>query len=126
MQKITAELDFLQKEYGMKYCFQSFKKTLDGLFWGPCDAYSYYNEFGCFTVYHIVQRGELDFYCSEKFSENQSELLQREVNLESKCKKVWLNMPHKIFRQRKIFFQTLAKAIRLQIQQEGKFYEIEV
>lgn len=126
MQKITSELDFLQSEYGMNYCFQSFKKTADGLFWGPCDAYSYYNEFGCFTIYHIVQRGELDFYFAQEFSANQFELLQREINLESGCKDIWSNMPRKFFGQRKIFFETLAKAIRAQIQKKGSFYGIRV
>lgn len=124
--KITTELDFLIEEYGMKYQFQSFEKTVGGGFWGPCEAYSYYNDYGCFTIYNIVQRGDLDFYYSPKFSCNQNELLQDEVNLNLGCEEIWLNMPHKIFGQRKIFYKTLAKAIKFQIHKYGAFYGIKV
>lgn len=124
--KITTELDFLVNKYGMKYKFQRFEKASNGEFYGPCDAFSYYNEFGCFTIYNIVQRGELDFYCSDKISFNQSKLMQKSIDLEYRCKEIWDNMPNKRFGMRKVFFQTLAKAIDYQIQNHGAFYGIKI
>ncbi len=71
-------LGFLVEDYGMKFKFQTFADYKG--FHGPIDTYSFYNDYGCFTFHNIVQRGEWGWYRSFKFSNNQYELLEREIN----------------------------------------------
>lgn len=68
---------FLETQYGMKFCYQSFKKY--GHFWGPSDCYSFYNNNGCFTIHILVQRGECGLFVASNFCNNQTELLERDV-----------------------------------------------
>ena len=118
--------DFLEKDYGFKYAFQSFEKTANGSFWGPCEAHSYYNENGCFTIYTIVQRGDLEIYKSDKFSQNQIELLQQIVDLDTEGKAEWGKLRKSFFRNKRRFFQTLAEVIKTQIENTGQFYSIKI
>ena len=69
---------FLIEDYGMKFEFQTFIEYKG--FRGPVETYSFYNDNGCFTFHNIVQRGEWGWYRSLKFSNNQYELLEREVS----------------------------------------------
>ena len=75
---ILKYFGFLVDECGMKFQFQSFS-DYNG-FYGPIDTYSFYNINGCFTFHHIVQRGEWGWYRSSKFSNNQYDLLEKEIN----------------------------------------------
>ena len=70
-------LEFLIKEYQMKYIFQSFDEYMG--FHGPINTYSFYNEHGCFTVLQVVQRGEWGWYTSKKVHENLHDLLETEI-----------------------------------------------
>lgn len=75
--KIFKYLNFLETECGMIFKKQTFP-DFHG-FAGPIDAYSFYNENGCITFHNIVQRGEWGWFISKKFSQNQYELLEREI-----------------------------------------------
>ena len=75
---ILKYFGFLIKECGMKFQFQTFPEYYG--FCGPIDTYSFYNNNGCFTFHHIVQRGEWSWYRSSRFSNDQYELLEREIN----------------------------------------------
>lgn len=75
---IMKYFDFLVKECGMKFQFQTFFEY-NG-FYGPIDTYSFYNSNGCFTFHNIVQRGEWGWYKSSRFSTNQYDLLEKEIN----------------------------------------------
>lgn len=75
---ILKYFGFLVEEHGMKFQFQTFP-DYNGFF-GPIDTYSFYNENGCFTFHNIVQRGEWGWYKSSKFSNDQYELLEKEIN----------------------------------------------
>lgn len=75
---IQKHLGFLETEYDFKFSFQTFD-DYNG-FYGPIDTYSFYNNFGCFTLHHVVQRNEWSWFTSKKFSTNQYELLEIEIN----------------------------------------------
>ena len=75
---ILKHLGFLREESGLNFAFQSFD-SYHG-FCGPIDTYSFYNDFGCFTLHHIVQKGEWAWYKSSKFSKSQYKLLETEIN----------------------------------------------
>ena len=84
---VLRYLDFLTKEYGMTFEFQTFE-DYNG-FCGPIDTYSFYNDFGCFTLHNIVQKGEWHWYVSKTFSNEQTELLKKEIDpnlyISAKC-----------------------------------------
>ena len=75
---ILKYLGFLTEEYGFCFRFQSFD-DYNG-FCGPIDTYSFYNQHGCFTLHHVVQKGEWRWFRSREFSTNQYNLLEKELN----------------------------------------------
>lgn len=75
---ILKHLGFLIDKYDLKFSFQTFDDYRG--FYGPIDTYSFYNEYGCFTLHNIVQRGEWGWFLSKKFSTNQYELLEKKID----------------------------------------------
>ncbi len=65
-------------KYNFKYGFNNFS-CFNG-FLGPFYAYSFYNEYGCFTILHAVQRNEIEYYVSKKFSDNQGILFETQIS----------------------------------------------
>lgn len=76
---ILKYLGFLRDEYSLSYCFQSFD-NYNG-FCGPVDTYSFYNNNGCITLHHIVQKGDIEVFTAKQFSKTQEELLETRVDL---------------------------------------------
>ena len=77
---IWKHLGFLATEYGCQYAFQSFT---DNYGFGV-DTFSFYCENGCFTLHHLVQRGEWGCFVSSQFIEGDLyALLQKEINQQS-------------------------------------------
>lgn len=121
---IKKNLIFLEKQYGFSFSFQTFKTDISGNFYGPMNAYSYYNAHGCFTVYHAVQRGEWYYYSSEAYSDNQETLLSNDISelvfaaIKTKSKSL------------KYFFKSeiaiVAEIIMNQISEKSEFFEIMV
>ncbi len=113
---ILKHLGFLVEEYGMSFKTQSFDEYIG--FCGPFNAYSFYNENGCFTVFHAVQRGEWGWYTSSAISSNLYDLLENEIiqrDYISPCG----------FSYKKMLKQ-LADVIRKQILTSKSFFEIEI
>ena len=75
---IKKYLGFLETEYDFKFTFQTFHEYYG--FRGPIDTYSFYNQYGCFTLHHVVQKGEWSWYTSKSFSKDQYQLLKTEIN----------------------------------------------
>lgn len=75
---VLKHLGFLLDEYGLKFQFQTFDDYQG--FYGPIDTYSFYNEYGCFTLHNIVQRGEWSWFLSKEFSKSQYELLEKKID----------------------------------------------
>ena len=67
--------NFLVEQYSLKFTYQQFEKDKNN--WEPMQAYSYYNDSGCFTVYYAEQEGDWDYYYSTIFSNNKKELLEK-------------------------------------------------
>lgn len=114
--KIVLEyLKFLLDEYGFNYRFQMFDSFHD--FHGPIEAYSFYNRYGCFTLHHIVQRGEWELYISDHVSTNQSELTANKIDLT-----LYISRPCWRIRT---FLKRLSYSIKYQISSTGHFFGIQ-
>ena len=57
---VSRIFDFLVKEYKLEYAKKHFDNCYEGN-WAVI-TYSYFNESGCFTIYTLPERGELDFF----------------------------------------------------------------
>ena len=77
---VLKYLGFLVTEYNMQFKAQEFDEYLGFHFMSY--TYSFYNENGCFTIHHIPQRGETGWFVSKTISEDQYELLKKEIILE--------------------------------------------
>lgn len=131
-EKIVKDaLDFLCKDYGLNYAFQRFEKYPFGNW--CVDMYSFYNESGCFSVYNLTQRDEVDFYYARKFSSNIDELKGKSISIESVEKDIWekhrktgfLKIPF-FWGSNKQVFRALAEVIKAQIDKHGEFFGIKV
>ena len=114
--KILTIFGFLIREYNLQFKFQTFGMYHN--FYGPMDTYSFYNEFGCFTLHNAVQRGEWGLYKSEKFSEDQYKLMAREIyDCDYPTKWHWTTTG---------WLKDLAQAIKEGIDKEGTLFGIRV
>jgi len=109
-------LGFLVNEYQMRYRFQSFDEYLG--FNGPFNAYSFYNEQGCFTLFQAVQRGEWGWYISKKLHTNLLELLETEINQSE--------FIHRSVFSYKKSLKLLGDSIREQLEHSQQFFGIVV
>ena len=114
--KILNHLGFLVSEYQMEFKFQTFS-DFNG-FCGPVDTYSFYNDNGCFTLHNIVQRGEWGWFTSKYFSDDQYELLQKEIKQTDYIKKFHLTYSGVL--------KELAAFIKKQIQETDRFFNISI
>lgn len=123
---IDKQFVFLVKEYDLKYSFQMFQNYPFGNW--SVDMHSYYNDSGCFSIYNLAQRGEMDFYYAKKFSANIAELMEQSVAIDSIGQEIWSKAKKKfLFGYRhSLFIKTLAEVIKSQIEQHGEFYGVKV
>ena len=112
--KILSVLGFLIREYNLQFKFQTFEKCHN--FYGPMDTYSFYNEFGCLTLHNAVQRGEWAIYISDKFSENQYELMKDEI-----CQSDYMTKNYWTFNG---WIKGLAQVIKTQIDKQDNLFGI--
>lgn len=111
---IKKHLGFLETDYDLKFAFQTFEDYKG--FCGPIDTYSFYNDFGCFTLHNIVQKGEWGWFVSKKFSQNQYELLESEIDQRNYIdKRYWLY---------RSVLKKLGEIIKNQIELSGGFFGI--
>ncbi|HBL85195.1 MAG: hypothetical protein A2Y17_11545 [Clostridiales bacterium GWF2_38_85] len=117
---IMKKFRFLVDRYKMEFLHQIFEKDVTEKFYGPMNAYSYYNNNGCFTIYHAVQRNELYFYYSKEISDIQVNLLYTEININDIiCNK-------NIFISNRNILDLLSNYIKEQIETKGNFFNISV
>lgn len=114
--KILKYLGFLKTEFGMSYAFQSFSNYRG--FAGPIETYSFYNDNGCITFHHIIQRGEWGWYTSKEFSNIQEGLLEKEIE-----QREYL---HKSYFLTKSWLKDLQQALHEEIKQYGTVFHIKV
>lgn len=124
MNNIEKKFKYLLNEYQFSYSKQVFSKDVTGFFYGPMIAYSFYNENGCFTIHHAVQRNEWDYYVG-KYSTNKSILLARCINedifkIEKQSR--WSSLAN-IFKSE---FTLISQYLHKQILDKGEFFGIKV
>ena len=107
---------YLISEFNMQFTFQKFDKY--EYFYGPIYCYSFYNEFGCLTFHNVAQRGEWGVFVSKKFSTNQYELLEQEINQTE-----YLN---KSYYLTKSWIKDLSKVVYAMAKKEHKVFSIKL
>lgn len=73
------EFNDLANTYTLKYKYQEFENCFGGNW--KVYTHSLYNESGCFTIHCLPQRDEVDFYYTEKVSDNRKELCGKSINV---------------------------------------------
>jgi hypothetical protein len=107
---------FLIDEYKMDFLFQKFHDYKG--FFGPIYTYSFYNSNGCITFHNIAQRGEWGWYKSSKISNNQYELLEKEINQKIYLKKTYLLISNSL--------KDLANVLKKEINDRNTIFGIKV
>ena len=128
---IKEKLNNLAREYGLTYQYQEFEKCYGGNWW-VC-THSIYNASGCFTIYCVPQRLEVDFFFSDRFSRNRRELCAKEVNVYEFEKSTW-EKDQKIGPFKNPFYfwspnniiNTLIKVIAELIKKNNEFFGVQV
>lgn len=120
--KIEKYYKVLVDKYGFKYEFNSFSSLLG--FSGSFASYSFYNEYGCFTVLHAVQRNEIEYYISKEFSDKQEILFEKLISETVFLLLRYLSRnPRNWFKRDDVL---LAEYIVDQIEKKGEFFGIKV
>ncbi len=120
--KVEKDYKFLVDKYGFKYEYNGFSSyfSLTGAF----SAYSFYNEYGCFTVLHAVQRNEIEYYISKEFSKKQEILIEKLISETVFLLLRYLRRnPRNWFKRDDVL---LAEYIVDQIEKKGEFFGIKV
>ncbi len=84
----------------------------------PTFIYSFFNEFGCFSIVEIPQRQEWDCYIASKFEQQPSLLLINKINQTEYIKR-------NVYRKRTYLMLT-SKFIQSQIKLTNSFWGIKV
>lgn len=119
---IQKAFKFLIDQYDFKTGFQVFSSFYD--FLGPFYAYSFYNDCGCFTILHAVQRNEIEYYVSKEFSNKQEILFEKKISEQifKRLKKLRIN-PLNLFKRDNTL---VAKIIANEINKKSEFFGIKV
>ena len=125
------EFTNLAKKYNLNYRYQEFHNCFGG-YWTVL-THSLYNSTGCFTIHCLPQRGEVDFYFTEKFSTNRKELCGNLVNVYAVEKEIWRKNA-KIWIFKNPFFylsedkiiKTLIEVINVLIDKNNEFFGVKI
>ena len=121
---MNAEKDFkiLIDKFDFQYGFNIFSSFND--FLGPFYAYSFYNEYGCFTILHAVQRNEIEYYVSKEFSKKQEILFDMKISEQIfKLLKHLRKNPLNWFKRDNVL---LVNYIADEIKKKGEFFGIKI
>ncbi len=136
-EKLVKEtLDFLIEEYDLKYDYQQFENCPFGNW--CMEAYSYYNDYGCFTITKLLARDDVEYVYLKNIAllktymySRYSERLKYQINITSIEGDIWEKYKKRsIFRGRfwsdKKYLKILSEVIKVQIEQRGEFFGIKV
>ena len=132
MKECIQMLMFLVDEYGLLYSEQTFNNCPFGNY--TTKTYTFYNDSGCFTIKYLVQRDELDFYFSSKFSNDYNKLQEKPVNIWIDEPEIWNKNQKSIFLIKDPFFwwkkkkviKALAETIKIKIDKNNEFFGIKI
>ena len=73
--RLLSLFDFLLNTYGFSYSKEGLGNAVDKsgkfIFYGPLNAYQFYNEKLCLNILHLVQRDDYNVYITDKKSSDQ-------------------------------------------------------
>ncbi len=128
---IKKEFTNLAKKYNLSYQYQEFENCFGGNWW--VYTHSLYNESGCFTIHCLPQRGEVDFYYSEKFSHDRKELCGKPINVYEVEKEIWIKKEKIVFFKNPFYYwnhkrviKTLIQVINVSIEKNNEFFGIKI
>ena len=128
--RVEELFDFLRTDYNLTYKYQEFSNCYGGSW--SVQAYSYYNESGCFTIYCEVQRG-MDFWYASQFSTERKKLCERQIDVSSTEPEIWDRYERIWFLKRPFFWwnsnkvlRVLAEVLKVHIARSGEFFGIKV
>ncbi len=131
MQYAVKELMFLVEKYNLKFTEQIFKSTPFGNW--ITKTYSFYNDSGCFTIFELLQRDEIDFYFSDVFSTDYLVLKQRKLNvwdnneILKKHQKWIFGLKNPFFwYSKKKYMKALAETIKEKISENKEFFGVKI
>lgn len=74
-ERLLALFDFLLINYSFSYSKEALGDAVDKegnfIFYGPLNAYQFYNKNICISILHLVQRDDYNVYITEKKSDDQ-------------------------------------------------------
>ena len=74
-ERLLSLFDFLLNTYGFSYSKEELGNAVDKngkfIFYGPLNAYQFYNENLCINILHLVQRDDYNVYITDKKSTDQ-------------------------------------------------------
>ena len=74
-ERLLSLFDFLLNTYGFSYSKEELGNAVDKsgtiVFYGPLNAYQFYNENLCINILHLVQRDDYNVYITDKKSADQ-------------------------------------------------------
>lgn len=128
---IRDQFSFLMDDYGFQYAEQKFHNCCGGNW--TVITYSFYNGNGCFTIHTLPQRGEVGFYCCDKFSSDRESLCARSVDIRTIEEEVWdkhsrlwlFRNPVFWYSQRKVI-AALAEVIRTHLSKHDDLFGIKL
>ena len=108
--------DFLIDKYNMTFMANIYSEYRG--FAGPVFVFSYFNRYGCLSVHYVAQKDELGIYSARNYSDNQYELLEREIS-------TTLMGIHRVYTKRRLFLE-LSKHISKEAEISGTALGIKV
>jgi len=74
-ERLLSLFDFLLNTYGFSYSKEELGNAVDKsgkfIFYGPLNAYQFYNENLCINILHLLQRDDYNVYITDKKSADQ-------------------------------------------------------
>ena len=134
--KVKGTLDFLVEEYDLKYDYQQFKNCPFGNW--CTETYSYYNDYGCFTITNLLARDDVEYICLKNIEMlktymylSYTEQLKYQINITAVEYEIWEKYKKRsMFKGRfwsdKKYLDILSEVIRAQIEKRGEFFGIKV
>lgn len=123
--------EFLIKDYGLSYQFQEFTNCYNGGW--IVRTYSFFNDSGCFTISHLLQKDELDFFFAPCFTQDRKKLCFESLDISTieppvweKYSKIWFLRNPFFWLSNKRILITLAEAIKNHLLKSDDFFGINV
>lgn len=135
--QVKKNLDFLCLDYNLKYKASEFTNYLSTN--GSVETYSYYNDFGCFTISNFAVKGELDYLVFKSIDEMQQCFLSKAsisnflINIFNYEQEIWKKNQKLLFFKNPFCWlntnktlRVLSEVIKSQIKKNGNFFGIKI